>query len=88
MRVEIELRYLPRFRIIDYLVQMGGSETEMLSVTGDGWTAFIEALEPDVVGIVQVPRDRLVIVGEENAVNRVASFMQRKVRQMRHAKDG
>ncbi len=84
MRVEIELRVLPRFRVMDYLVQVGGEITEMLCVTGNGWTAFIEAMEPDRVGIVDVPRDRLVIEGEEHAVERVSSFMQRKVRQMRH----
>jgi hypothetical protein len=83
MRVEIELRVLPRYRVMDYLVQVGGEVTEMLSVTGSGWTAFIEALEPDRVGIVDVPRDRLVIEGEEHAVERVSTFMQRKVRQMR-----
>jgi hypothetical protein len=54
MRVEIELRYVPRFRVMDYLAQVGGTVTEMLCVVGDGWEAAIEALEPDQVGIVQV----------------------------------
>ena len=83
MRVTIELRLLPRFRVMDYLIQVGGSATEALSVAGDGWTATIEALEPDRLGIVAVPRDCLVIEGEEAAVERVRYFMQRQVDQMR-----
>ena len=85
-RVEIELRVLPRFRVMDYLEQVGGTPVESLSVRGAGWEASIEALEPDVVGRARVPRDRLVIVGEEAAVERVASFMRRKVRQMRRGR--
>jgi len=86
MRVEIELRTLPRFRVMDYLAQVGGETTEMLTVRGRGWTASIEALEPHRVGIVDIPRDRLVIEGDERAVERVASFMRRKVGQMRRGK--
>lgn len=87
MRVEIELRYLPRFRVVDYLIQTGGTSTEMLVVVGDGWEAYLEALEPDQVGIVQVPRDRLVIEGDDAAaVIRVHDFMIRKVRQMRRGR--
>lgn len=85
-RVEIELRTLPRFRVMDYLMQVGGEASEMLSVRGPGWTASIEALEPHRVGIVEIPRDRLVIEGETRAVERVASFMQRKVGQMRRGR--
>jgi hypothetical protein len=86
MRRELELRYLPRFRIMDYLAQVGGEATESLSVVGDQWEAYIEALEPDRVGIVDVPRDRLVIEGEERAVERVYAFMYQKVRRMRGGK--
>ena len=83
MRVEIELRYLPRFRVMDYLTQVGGMHDGILSVIGPDWSASIEALEPDYVGIVAVPRDRLVIEGEERSVTHIAAFMQRKVRRMR-----
>ena len=83
MRIELELRLLPRFRVIDYLVQAGGEITEALCVEGAGWSASIVALEPDRLGLVDVPRDCLVIEGEAQAVERVASFMQRKIAQMR-----
>ena len=86
LRVELELRVLPRFRVMDYLVQAGGTATESLCVAGEGWSATIEALEPDPFGIVDVPRDRLVIEGDERAVERVRDFMQLKVQQMRRRK--
>ncbi len=83
MRVTIELRLIPRYRVMDYLVQAGGTPVESLSVAGQGWTATIEALEPDQLGIVQVPRDCLVIEGDEAAVERVRAFMQRQVDRLR-----
>ncbi len=85
-RVEIELRVLPRFRIMDYLEQVGGVPVESLSVRGDGWVASIEALEPEAVGRARIPRDRLIIEGDKAAVERVASFMRRKVQQMRQGR--
>lgn len=83
MRVTIELRLIPRYRVMDYLVQAGGVPVESLSVTGAGWTATIEALEPDSLGMVRVPRDCLVIEGDEAAVERVRAFMQRQVDRLR-----
>ena len=78
MRVEMELRNLPRFRVIGYLEDAGGKATEIMTVEGNGWTAYLEALEPAEIGIVRIPRDRLVIEGEETAVERVHSYMRRK----------
>lgn len=83
MRITIELRLVPRFRVMDYLVQVGGTPVETFSVVGKGWTATIEALEPDRLGIVPIGRDCLVIEGEEAAVERVRAFMQRQVDRLR-----
>lgn len=83
MRVTIELRLIPRYRVVDYLVQAGGVPVESLSVTGAGWTATIEAREPDLLGMVQVSRDCLVIEGDEAAVERVRVFMQCQVDRLR-----
>lgn len=75
MRVEFELRHFPRFMVVDWLVQVGGCETEALCVSGDGWIAYLEALEPEMVGIVEVDRDRLVIDGDAHEVERVRAFV-------------
>lgn len=83
MRVVIELRLIPRYRVMDYLIQAGGTPVESLSVIGRGWTATIEALEPDSLGMVQVPRDCLVIEGDEVAVERIRAFMQGQVDRLR-----
>lgn len=82
MRVSIEMRQLPRFRVMNDLEQVGGQLTEAWSATGKGWTASIEALEPDTCGHTELPRDLLVIEGEAPAVERVAAFMRHRVAEM------
>lgn len=83
MRVIIEVRHVPRFRVMDYLVQAGGSLTGILEAAGEGWTASLEALEPDHLGIVPIPRDRLVIEGDPRQVERISAFMRRYVTRQR-----
>ena len=74
------LRILPRFRVMDYLIRRGTPASAVWRATAG---RRIEALEPDPFGLVDVPRDRLVIEGDERAVERVRAFMQLKVQQMR-----
>lgn len=78
MRVELELRNLPRFRILEYLYEAGGSPSGDDAVSGDGWSARLEALEPAQVGAITVPRDLLVIEGDSAAVPHLRAFMERK----------
>jgi hypothetical protein len=82
MRVTIELRGLPRFRVMGDLEQVGGRVIELGSVTGADWSASIEALEPDTDGPTELPRDLLVIEGDKPAVERVAAFMRHRVAEM------
>lgn len=79
MRVVIEVRHIPRYRVMDYLVQAGGTPTGLLEVSGEGWSASLEALEPDWLGIVRIDRDRLVIEGVPHQVERVSAFIRRYV---------
>lgn len=76
VRVVIEVRHVPRFRVMDLLVQVGGTVTDFLEVTGEGWAAWLEALEPDYLGTVPIARDRLVLEGERRHVERVSAFMR------------
>ena len=78
MRVELELRNLPGFLIMDYLVEAGGEPTGDLTVSGEGWSACLEPMEPAVVGAMRIPRDRLVIAGDDSAVERISAFMRRQ----------
>lgn len=78
MRVEFELCNLPRFRVMEYLEQAGGEPVAALEVAGDGWIAVLDALEPAQVGSVLVPRDRLVIEGDDPVVERVSAFMRQR----------
>ena len=78
MHVELELRNVPGFRIMEYLAEAGGEPTGDLTVSGEGWSAFLEPIEPAVVGAMRIPRDRLVIVGDDSAVERISAFMRRQ----------
>lgn len=63
---------------MEYLAEAGGKPTGELAVSGEGWSAYLEPLEPAVVGTMRIPRDRLVIAGDDLAVERVSAFMRFK----------
>jgi hypothetical protein len=77
-RVEMELRNLPRFRIMEYLIQAGGSASTEVSVAGPGWRAQLEAMAPAYVGKLQVQRDMLIIEGDDAVVMGIYAFMRQK----------
>ena len=76
MRVEMELRNLPRSRVLDYLAEADGQPAGELAVVGDGWLAALEPMEPAQVGSITVPRDLLVIEGKATAVEPVYAHMR------------
>lgn len=80
MRVEFELRNVPRFRVRQYLTEAGGTQTGELTVKGIGWSAELIELEPVIITkIIEIPRDLLVIEGTDEAeFERVTTFMRRK----------
>lgn len=78
MRVEFELRNLPRLRVMEYLAEAGGALTGDHAVAGEGWTARLEKMAPAEVGRIRIPCDRLVMEGETDAVERVSAFMRKK----------
>ncbi len=78
MHIEMELRNLPRFRIMEYLEEAGGEPDGDLSVKGVRWSASLEEMEPAYVGMIRVPRDKLIIRGEEEIVRQVHALMRRK----------
>lgn len=78
MRAELELRNLPRAQIMGYLIEAGGALTGALSVQGDGWSARLDALEPAQVGAFTIPRDMLILEGDDEAVPPIRDFMERK----------
>ncbi len=79
MRFELELRNVPRFRVLEYLEQAGGTPHTELAVQGDGWSAWLEELPPAQIITMTVPRDMLIIEGDdEAAVSEVRAYMRRK----------
>lgn len=81
MRVELELRNLPRARILEYLAELHGRPAGELAMRGLGWAAWLEPMEPAQVGSISVPRDLLVIEGADAAVEPV--YAQMRARTMR-----
>lgn len=76
MRVELELRNLPRSRVLEYLAEVKGWPAGELAMRGDGWLAWLEPMEPARVGSITVPRDLLVIEGTDAAVESVHALMR------------
>ena len=78
-RYEMELRNVPRFRVLEYLVEVGGQQRGELIVEGEGWQAELHQMEPVKITVMSIRRDLLVIQGtDESAVNEVHDYMRRK----------
>ena len=78
MHVTLELRNLPRNRVLAYLREAGGRDVALQRVQGDGWTASLESMAAAQVGALTIPRAQLVIAGDAGAVRRIAAFMRYK----------
>ncbi|MEO1290913.1 MAG: hypothetical protein AAFV93_24520 [Chloroflexota bacterium] len=79
MRYELELRNVPRNRVIEYLLEVGGADDGELAVRGAGWRAWLEELEPVQIITMTVRRDMLIIEGDDDKqVDEVHNFMRRK----------
>jgi hypothetical protein len=79
MRCELDLRNMNASEIIDYLVECGGSLRSDRRVTGCCWSGELRRLEPACIGPVLIPRDLLILEGDdEKALQEVATYMRRK----------
>lgn len=79
MRVEMELRNLPRFRIMEYLQEAGGTLSGELSVEADNWRAWLQEMPPAQIMTMTVRRDMLIIEGDSEAVVKpIHDFMRFK----------
>ncbi len=77
-RIEMEMRNLPLFRLQEYLVEAGSEQTGERSFVAERWTASIDTMEPVQIVTITVPRDLVVIEGDEDEVKRVQAFMRGK----------
>lgn len=74
----MELRNVPRERVVEYLIEAGGEHTGEYVFSGDGWHAELIALEPVYVSVIEVRRDQLIIEGDADAVQPVYDHLRRK----------
>lgn len=78
-RHELELRNVPRNRVMEYLVEAGGTEDGELAVQGEGWRGWLEEMDPVQVITMTIRRDMLIIEGDDqDAVDSARDFMRRK----------
>lgn len=79
-RYELELRNLPRQRIMQYLQEAGGVRTapDALRVEGDGWAAWLEEMPPATITVLSVPRDMLIIAGTDEATLPIYDHMRQR----------
>ena len=57
VKYELELRNVPQFRVMEYLVEIGGVPTGERAVQGNGWEASLIEMEPAQIVTITVPRD-------------------------------
>lgn len=62
-----EMRGIPYFLLKEYLQELGGTLTADDTVTGEGWTARLERMEPFRLGSLEVGQARLEMDIREDA---------------------
>jgi hypothetical protein len=68
VRIEEELRALPRWLAREYLVEAGGHVVTDSRVEGEGWQATLTPLPPHQVGNLAVGRLLLVLEGDAETI--------------------
>lgn len=77
-RLEMELRNLPRHRILEYLQEVGGQPQpdNELRMEGEGWAAWLEAMPPAIISVMEIRRDLLVIEGDDARIEPIYQHMR------------
>ena len=79
MRVELDVRNIPTERIWEYVGMAGGVWDGAQRGTGTGWTIERVVQEPVRIGVMDIPRDSLIIEGEAEAVETAVAFLRRQL---------
>ncbi len=79
MRFELDLRNMPRERVLEYLVEAGGvrrSPAEALQVDGPNWSAWLDPQPTIYLSVIRIDRDLLIIEGDDEAATRIHNVMR------------
>jgi hypothetical protein len=79
MRVELDIRNVPTQRIWEYVALAGGVWDGEERGIGVGWTIERVVREPVRIGVMNIPRDSLVIEGDTDAVDQAVSFLRKQL---------
>lgn len=79
-RYEMELRNVPRFRVMQYLEEIGGQRPtpDALRAEGDGWAAWLEEMPPVQITVMSIRRDMLIIEGSDPETEPIYNHMRQR----------
>ena len=69
---------IPLWLLREYLEELGGKADGESRVMGEGWTAEITKIEPNVVGSLRVGRVQLELQGDPDAIARLKPDLEKK----------
>lgn len=79
--IDQEIRGIPHFLILDYLVELGGEKVGEDTVKGIGWTARVTRMEPFRLFSLSVGQNRLELEIEEHLADAfLAKFAMKTLR--------
>jgi len=79
VRVEFEIRNMPASLIMSIVEEAGARRSGERTASAEGWTARLVEMPPAQLGPLRIPRDMLVIEGDEQTIPHISDFMRRNL---------
>lgn len=79
LRKEWTQRGIPLKLFQDYLIDLGGSLEAEGHVTGPGWQAHLQRLEPFQIGSLRVGQIQVVFEGQPEALDALLPSLEKKL---------
>ena len=70
---------MPASLIMSIVEEAGALRSGERTAYAEGWTARLVEMPPAQLGPLRIPRDMLIIEGDEAAIPRVSDFMRRNL---------
>ena len=74
-----EIRSVPLWLVREYLEELDGRASDETHVTGDGWQATLEKMEPVPLGSLRIGRVSLVLEGEAQVIESLWAKLEMKL---------
>jgi len=73
------IKCIPKWLLAEYLEEIGGQSDGDSRVTGDGWVANLEQIEPFQVGSLCIGQVQMSIDGEPQAIDQLLVLLEPKI---------